>query len=46
LAFIPFGFWELKETQAEKLKELKVDLMTFHDNPLIFPEKISPFRRG
>jgi hypothetical protein len=39
----PLDFGELKETQAEKLKELNVDLITFHDNPFIFPEKISPF---
>ncbi len=39
----PLDFGELKETQAEKLKELNVDLITFNDNPFIFPEKISPF---
>jgi hypothetical protein len=39
----PMDFGELKSPQAAELKNLKVDLITFHDNSMVFPEKISPF---
>ncbi|MHB8842777.1 MAG: hypothetical protein ACYC56_13500 [Candidatus Aquicultor sp.] len=39
----PLDFGELKSPQAAELKNLKVDLITFHDNSMVYPEKISPF---
>ena len=39
----PLDQGELGTSQAEKLKKLKVDLITFHDDPQIFTEKVSPF---
>jgi hypothetical protein len=39
----PLDFGEQGEIQAEELKKLKVDLITFHDNSMIYTDKISPF---
>jgi hypothetical protein len=39
----PLDFGELNLIQAGALKKLKVDLITFHDNSMVYPEKISPF---
>lgn len=39
----PLDFGELNLNQAMALKKLKVDLITFHDNSMVYPEKISPF---
>jgi hypothetical protein len=39
----PMDFGELNLNQALELKKLKVDLITFHDNSMIYPEKVSPF---
>jgi len=39
----PMDYGEFKPNQVEKLKKLKVDLITFHDNSMVYPEKISPF---
>jgi hypothetical protein len=39
----PLDLGELKKVQQEALQRNKVDLVTFHDNALIYSEKISPF---
>jgi hypothetical protein len=39
----PLDFGEWREEQTQKIKELKVGLITFHDQLTIYPEKISPF---
>ena len=39
----PLDQGELLAAQDEELKKLKVGLITFHDNPQIFTEKVSPF---
>jgi hypothetical protein len=39
----PLDQGELGASQDEELKKLKVGLVTFHDNPQIFTEKVSPF---
>ena len=39
----PLGHGEMNTAQVQELKRLKVDLITFHDNALIYTEKVSPF---
>ncbi len=39
----PLDQGELGEAQRKALKKLKVDLVTFHDNSMIYTEKMSPF---
>ncbi|MEW6184245.1 MAG: hypothetical protein AB1585_00735 [Thermodesulfobacteriota bacterium] len=39
----PLDFGLLDKQQADLLRNLKVGLITFHDNAQIYPEKISPF---
>jgi hypothetical protein len=39
----PLDFGEWQDEQTQKIKELKVGLITFHDQLTIYPEKISPF---
>ncbi len=39
----PLDQGELKEIQNRELKKNRVDLITFHDNALIYTEKVSPF---
>jgi hypothetical protein len=39
----PMDQGELGKTQKEELDRLRVGLITFHDNPQIFTEKVSPF---
>jgi hypothetical protein len=39
----PLDFGELNPGQGAVLKKLKVDMITFHDNALVYTEKISPF---
>jgi hypothetical protein len=39
----PLDLGELKAPEAVELKKLKVDLITFHDNSMVYSEKISPF---
>lgn len=39
----PLDLGQLGADQARTLRELKVGLVTFHDDALIYPEKVSPF---
>jgi len=39
----PLDQGELKAIQAQELKRNKVDLITFHDNSMVYTEKVSPF---
>lgn len=39
----PLDQGEFKETQAQVLDKLKVDLITFHENAQVYTEKVSPF---
>lgn len=41
----PLNHGELTPAQFQKMQRLKVGLLTFHDNPLLYSEKISPFPR-
>ncbi|MGC1404998.1 MAG: hypothetical protein WA974_18970, partial [Thermodesulfobacteriota bacterium] len=39
----PMDQGEVSTAQKEELTKLNVGLITFHDNPMIFTEKVSPF---
>jgi hypothetical protein len=41
----PLNHGDMTLAAFQKMKELKVGLLTFHDNPLLYSEKISPFPR-
>ena len=39
----PLDHGDLTEAESRELKRLKVDLVTFHDDALLYTEKVSPF---
>ena len=41
----PLNHGELNLAEFQKMQQLKVGLLIFHDNPLLYSEKISPFPR-